>query len=145
MAFATTPVPLVTMDVVDDREAFDGDGSCPVEDDRLPVDDFLAVDCSRVLLPAFASASVMLLVYVLVMELAEQDGPLEVCCFSRLVAELEENFSSGCAVIEAVKPAPFLVTLERMEQLLNEAEFFTCVILLILSGTVQVELNEADR
>lgn len=59
------------------------------------------------------------------MELAELDVPLEVWCLSRLVAELDVNLSSGCAVNEAVKPDPFLATLESIEQLLKEAEFFT--------------------
>lgn len=79
------------------------------------------------------------------MELAELDDPLDACCLRRLVAELDVNLSSGCAVSEAVKPEPFFATLESIEQLLNEAEFLTCVILLILNGTVQLELNEADR
>lgn len=55
-------VPLVTLDVVDAMEAADGDGSCPFEHGRLVVDDFLPEDGSLVLLPAFARASVMLLV-----------------------------------------------------------------------------------
>lgn len=79
------------------------------------------------------------------MELAELELPLVVCCFSKFVAELEESRNSGCAVSEAVRPDPFLATFDRMEQLLNDAEFFTCVALLMLNGTVQDELNEADR
>lgn len=55
--------PLVTVDVVDETDAVDGDGSCPVEDDRPPADDpLLAADWMRELLPALASASVILLV-----------------------------------------------------------------------------------
>lgn len=82
---------------------------------------------------------------MLVIELAELNDPLEVCCLRRFVAELEENLSSGCALMEALNTDPFLVTLESREQLLNEAEFLTCVVLLMLSGTVQEELKEADR
>lgn len=39
----------------------------------------------------------------------------------------------------------FLTTLEMMEQLLNDAEFRTLGEAVILMGTVQVALNEADR
>lgn len=54
---------LVTIDVVDETDVLDGDGSCPVEDERLPVEDLAcAADWMRVLLPALARASVMLLV-----------------------------------------------------------------------------------
>lgn len=89
--------------------------------------------------PAMASASVMLLEMVI---------PLACCCCfraSKLFAELdEENLSRELAVRDAVKP-DFFATFVSSEQLLNEAEFLTCVVLLILSGTVQVALNDADR
>lgn len=39
----------------------------------------------------------------------------------------------------------FLTTFEMMEQLLNDAEFRTLGEAVILMGTVQVALNEADR
>lgn len=89
--------------------------------------------------PAMASASVMLLEMVI---------PLACCCCfsaSKLLAELEEeNLSRELAVRDAVNP-DFFATFVSSEQLLKDAEFLTCVVLLILSGTVQVALNEADR
>lgn len=89
--------------------------------------------------PAIARASVMLLEMVM---------PLACCCCfraSKLFAELEEeNLSRELAVRDAVRP-DFLATLVRREQLLKEAEFLTWVVLLILSGTVQAALKEADR
>lgn len=89
--------------------------------------------------PAMARASVMLLEMVM---------PLACCCCfraSKLLAELdEENLSRELAVRDAVRP-DFFATLVRSEQLLKEAEFLTWVVLLILSGTVQVALKEADR
>lgn len=89
--------------------------------------------------PAMANASVMLLEMVM---------PLACCCCfkaSKLLAELEEeNLSRELAVRDAVRP-DFFATLVSSEQLLNEAEFLTCVVLLILSGTVQVALNDAER
>lgn len=89
--------------------------------------------------PAMARASVMLLEMVM---------PLACCCCfraSRELAELEEeNLSRELAVRDAVRP-DFLATLVRSEQLLKEAEFLTWVVLLILSGTVQAALKEADR
>lgn len=69
------------------------------------------------------------------------------CCFncSKLLAELEpENFNSDEAVSDPLSP-DFLATLDSSEQLLNEAEFFTWVVLLMLNGTVQAALNDADR
>lgn len=89
--------------------------------------------------PAMANASVMLLEMVM---------PLACCCCfsaSKLLAELEEeNLSRELAVRDAVRP-DFFATFVRSEQLLKEAEFLTCVVLLILSGTVQAALKEADR
>lgn len=125
----------VTVEVVDDANDVDdeADGeffSCPDDDvDRQGLG----------FCPAMASASVMLLEIVI---------PLACCCcFSccKLLAELDgENFSSELAVSDPLRP-DFLATLANREQLLKEAEFFTFVVLLILSGTVQVALNEADR
>lgn len=89
--------------------------------------------------PAIARASVILLEMVM---------PLACCCCfraSRLLAEVdEENLSRELAVRDPVRP-DFLATFVSREQLLKEAEFLTWVVLLILSGTVQAALNEADR
>lgn len=89
--------------------------------------------------PAMARASVILLEMVI---------PLACCCCfsaSRLLAEVdEENLSRELAVSDPVRP-DFFATLVNSEQLLKDAEFLTCVVLLILSGTVQAALNEADR
>lgn len=78
------------------------------------------------------------------MELAELEETCTVCCFNRFVAELEVNLSRGF-VVKLVKTELFLATFVSIEQLLNEAEFFTCIVLLTLSGTVHAELNEDDR
>lgn len=54
--------PFTTVDVLDEIEFIEGDGSWPVEDERLPP----AADLLRtvwVLLPAFARVSVILLWY----------------------------------------------------------------------------------
>lgn len=69
------------------------------------------------------------------------------CCFNccKLLAELDaENFNNEVAVNDPLKP-DFFATFDSSEQLLNEAEFLTCVVLLILNGTVQAALKEADR
>lgn len=138
----TAPVPAaaaaaaaVTVEVVDEASDVDdeADGeffSCPDEDvDRQGLGFW----------PALASASVMLLDIVI---------PLACCCCfncSKLFAELEaENFNSEEAVSDPLSP-DFFATLDSSEQLLNDAEFLTCVVLLMLSGTVQAALNEADR
>lgn len=89
--------------------------------------------------PAIARASVILLEMVM---------PLACCCCfraSRLLAEVEdENLSRELAVRDPVRP-DFFATFVSREQLLKEAEFLTWVDLLILSGTVQAALNEAER
>lgn len=79
------------------------------------------------------------------MAFAELDVPFVLCCFNRFVAELEVNLSSGREPKDAVKTELFFATFASNEQLLNDAEFFTCNVLLTLNGTVQAELNEADR
>ena len=53
------------------------------------------------------------------------------------------NLSNDCVVKDVVSP-DFLAIFDSNEQLLNEAEFLTWVVLLILIGTVQVALNDAD-
>lgn len=135
-AAAAAAAAAVTVDVVDEasevEEEADGEffASCPEEEaDRLAFG----------FLPAMARASVMLLEMVI---------PLACCCcfsWSKLFAELDaENFSNELAVNDPDSP-DFLATFVSSEQLLKEAEFLTCVDLLILSGTVHVALNEADR
>lgn len=113
-----------------------------VVDDAREVEDDADGEFRRQLLgfwPAMARASVMLLEMVM---------PLACCCClraSKLLAELEvENLSRELAVRDPVRP-DFFATLVSSEQLLKEAEFLTWVVLLILSGTVQAALNEADR
>lgn len=76
--------------------------------------------------------------------MAELEETCTVCCFNRFVAELEVNLSKGFAV-RLVKTELFFATFARIEQLLNEAEFFTCIGLPTLNGTVHAELNEDDR
>lgn len=135
VAAATAAAAAVTVEVVDEAsDAVDeADGeffSCPDDDvDRQGLG----------FCPAMASASVMLLEIVI---------PLACCCCfscSKLLAELEgENFSSEFAVNDPLRP-DFFATLANSEQLLKDAEFLTLVVLLMLSGTVQAALNEADR
>lgn len=132
---AAAAVAAVTVEVVDDANDVvdEADGeffSCPDDDvDRQGLG----------FCPAMASASVMLLEIVI---------PLACCCCfncCKLLAELDgENFSSELAVNDPLIP-DFFATLANSEQLLKEAEFLTFVVLLMLSGTVQVVLNEADR
>lgn len=134
-AAAAAATAAVTVEVVDDANDVDEDAdgevfSCPEDDvDRQGLG----------FCPAMAKASVMLLEIVI---------PLACCCCfncCKLLAELDgENFSSELAVSDPLSP-DFLATLANSEQLLKEAEFFTFVVLLMLSGTVQVALNEADR
>lgn len=135
-AAAAATAAAVTVEVVDEASEVDdeADGeffSCPEED---------GVDRQGLgFCPAMARASVILLDIVI---------PLACCCCfnaSKLFAELDaENFNSELAVNDPLSP-DFFATLDSSEQLLNDAEFFTCVVLLMLSGTVQAALNDADR
>lgn len=134
-AAAAAAAAAVTVEVVEEasdvEEEADGECfSCSEED----------VDRHRFgFWPAVASASVILLEIVI---------PLACCCCfscSKLFAELEEeNFSSELAVKEPLSP-DFFATLVSSEQLLKDAEFLTWVVLLMLSGTVQAALKDADR
>lgn len=54
------------------------------------------------------------------------------------------NFRSGF-VVRVVKTELFFATFARIEQLPNEAEFFTCTVLHMLSGTVHAELKDDER
>lgn len=54
--------PFVAVEVFDETDVIDGEGSCPVDDERLlTVPVLLVSGLSRLLLPAFARVSVMLL------------------------------------------------------------------------------------
>lgn len=131
-AAAAAAAAAVTVEVVEEasdvEEEADGECfSCSEED----------VDRHRFgFWPAVASASVILLEIVI---------PLACFSCSKLFAELEEeNFSSELAVKEPLSP-DFFATLVSSEQLLKDAEFLTWVVLLMLSGTVQAALKDADR
>lgn len=54
------------------------------------------------------------------------------------------NLRSGF-VVSVVRTVLFFATFDRIEQLPNEAEFFTCTVLHMLSGTVHAELKEDER
>lgn len=136
VAVAAAAAAAVTVEVVDDANDVaddEADGeffSWPDEDvDRQGLG----------FCPAMARASVMLLEIVMPWACC--------CCFScsKLLAELDgENFSRELAVSDPLRP-DFFATLANREQLLKEAEFLTFVVLLMLSGTVHVALNDADR